>query len=95
MRATDDEAEEPAAGHGGQPRVAGRRELVDDGGSVRRPVGEHPLETSGHLLEREPRRHRPLGERVEPLHGEGVGAVEAGTAVGIHLVSVRPSVLTH
>ena len=57
-------------------------------GGVRRAVAEHRVEAPGHLLGRQSRRHRPVREGVEPLEGQGVGTVEAGAAVAVHLVSV-------
>ena len=88
--APDDEAEEATTRDRGQPGVAGGGQLVDDRRGVGRSVGEDRIEPCGHFLGGQARRHRALGEGVEPLEGMGVGAVEAGTAVAVHLVSVGP-----
>ena len=94
MGAADHEAEEPAAGHRGQPGVAGRRELVDDGLRIRRALREDAYQAFGHATGVEPGRHGTVGEGGEPLEGEGVGPVEAGAAID-HLVSVRSLAGTH
>ena len=84
VRAADHEAEEPTAGHGGQPRVAGSGELVDDLRRVGRSVWEHSVEAPGDVLGPHRRRHRSVREGPEPLEGEGVSTVEAGRAVAVH-----------
>ena len=94
MRAADHEPEEPATRHRGQPGVAGCRELVDDGPRIRRSLREEAYEPVGDPVAVQPGRDGPVDQGVEPLEGEGMGAVEAGAAVD-HLVSVRLQGVTH
>ena len=88
--AADDEAEEPAGRHGGQAGLAGLGEQVDDvvpvGRAVRQRAAE-PLDDGGHVRLR---RHRPVGQGVEPAERVGVGAVER-PCCGIHPAILVPS----
>ena len=88
VRAADDEAEEPAARHRGQPGLARRGELVDDRRRCRsgRPggTGSSRAAISSVVSPAAP----AVGEGVEPLEGEGVGTVETGAAVELSISSV-------
>ena len=90
----DDEAEEPARRHGGEPGVTGLDEQVEDLGGVGGPVRELGAEGLGHLLDGRLWGDCPAIQRRQPLERMVVRPVERGRVL-IHPCSVLRAVITH
>ena len=81
QRPADDEPEEPPRRHRRQPGVDGGGEVVDDVGRRRRLGGQLGAQRRDDVVDVRARRHRPVGQRAEPLPGVTVGVLERGVVV--------------